>query len=55
VQFVYYYAMDMYLDGDDYGPGKTAVLGTRRLVAQYNNTGFGGILEGSGTPFFVVG
>jgi len=41
----------MYLDGNDFGPGKSLVMGSNRLVVQSNQTGVGGILEGNGPGF----
>ena len=46
-----YYGIDMYLDGNDFGPGKSFLMGPNRLVVQSNPTGVGGILEGSGPGF----
>lgn len=46
-----FYVVDMALDLDDFGPGKTVLFGKRRFVGQYNATAFGGLLEGRGPGF----
>ena len=46
-----YYGLDMYLDGNDFGPGRTLKFGGKRLVVQTNNSAVGGILEGNGPGF----
>jgi hypothetical protein len=57
-----YHSSDMYLDGDDNGPGDSSLIAGNLLVAQVTNPGnvdpgqgfkggVGGILEVSGSPF----
>lgn len=40
-----YDGIDMYLDGEDYGPATTFVEGGRRTIVQYNDTAMGGFRE----------
>lgn len=45
--FSIYHGIDMYLDGNDNGPGTTDVIDGRRLVVQYNDSGVGGFRQGT--------